>query len=528
MSILIVYITILIILTIVLLMGRDRKYEPKDSIPFLVITILFIISRIIFYKDVPEFSSLNFDSLTHNIAIKEIFINKRYSINLKEISNSFTILTYLPIFHYIFGPTILFSGLSNTGISFKMLELLFFLLSSFIVYILIRNYTNKYIALISTCFHIFLFERVTGYTSFFLLPQTLSAIYSFVLIVYILTRSKISYLLVIFNLIVTVLTHFFIGPIVSLLIIFFFVTKDISTKSAMLKNILILFALILMFVTLFYKFDFSFLYEIIFKDYEVRKPEFIILNIEQNIKIFFDLLGFFVLLIIFNLFFVLFKKSYNWFYVNFLILTIVFLVTSNFPYATKMFVILHYLLIISISLLLKDTITKKYQLIIILLFNIVAFVFILWNNLNEYKKTIHYNGTYTVITNYDLLAINYLKDKNGLIISDPLTISIIESTTKLKSNGGIFSEPESRTLIWEFFNGEIGLDEFKKSVSPRDEKLDIYLVYNSRTKKWKDLDKDYIKGYTNIIWKPYFNARDICIRDLDYNYTEKDICIKKL
>ena len=91
-------------------------------LPLLIILGAFAVSQIIFMYDLSSYTTLNTDALHHLTAMKEIFRNNNHGFLLTDINPTFTLATYLPIFHYIFGLPIAIAKLSGSIISYTVIE----------------------------------------------------------------------------------------------------------------------------------------------------------------------------------------------------------------------------------------------------------------------------------------------------------------------------------------------------------------------------------------------------------------------
>jgi hypothetical protein len=111
---------------------------------------------------------------------------------------------------------------------------------------------------------------------------------------------------------------------------------------------------------------------------------------------------------------------------------------------------------------------------------------------------------------YDIAKqINGMKgSRDILIISDPLTMHMLEPISEARSTGGLFTGVEDRVRNWYFLkevSGKTSNDEFRKQI--RDFKIemlkkntDVLYIFTPRTEEWLAKDKAFIEGYGNQIW----------------------------
>lgn len=505
-----------------------RKKAKSDWKVFYFLFLGIIVSRVIFFQDVNLLSTLSPDNIIHNVIIKEIFVNQKYSLNIVSLNPSITIQSYLPIFHLIFGPTIASGGMINSIISYSILETFFFLLSTFWIFFTIRKISrNNFVPVFASLLHMFMFERISAYTSFFLLPQTVAGVWAFIIISRVIHKKRLE-IITILNLVVCIFTHFYIGPMSSLLVVIILLLGSIKWLPALIPKFTFIF-IFLLFLTYIFEitsgFDLSFLYEYLFSDYDTRKSEFLFTNAASLMNSILLSAGAISIPILLSSLSTIFSKNKMLPTLSTILFLVICLIGFNFPYGTKLFVIYHYLLILIVAFgwkkisLSAKTFLYLATLTIILIGLSTNLVVSSW----EYKKTLFNQKQVEYVTNIETDSAKYIfsnyNDSKYIVISNPITMTVTESLTLTTSPGGIFATAESRIQIWKFLNGDISSGEFKHFILERFPSKEILVIYNPRTEQWAARDEEYIKGFSNLIWKPYYKTTKSC-ENMQFEYKE--------
>lgn len=486
---------------------KDIICNKSILLSLLYLLVLFIFSKLIFWQGIPKYTTLNTDSLTHIVAMKEIFINGKLSLNLKEISNSFTVFSYFPLFHIILGPVILSNGVLNTINIYTILEAYFSLISAIVIFFLFRK-ESVFSGLLLATLHLLMFENISAFTSMFLLPQTFVALL-FLIILKSILDDEITLDLLIFACFILFITHFFIGGVASLILFTMFILKK-SSIPKYISFLLSLFSFLFLLSTILEKLSFFIFYRELFEDFSVRSAEFVIFDNFSYLVLNFQTLGFLIVPILLIVLFrhLLWKKDIL--IVSSFLLILSGMILADFPYASKFLLLIHYLIIFILADGLKYIIqiNPKWKFFVLIILNI-ALLFTFTISTHEYKSIFLHDNMYELVNVSDYKLAEEFQDlKDSYIISDPLTMTIMEAQTNGKTLGGIYTKEEYRIQVWKFLNNVINDQELIESLNLK--RGDAYLVINSRAVDWRDKDEEFINSYTNLVWRPSQDFNFVC------------------
>lgn len=483
--------------------------KREHLVAIIVLSVGFTLSRVVFYSGMTSGSSFNMDSFGHLIAIKEIFINHNHSLFLTDLNSFFTINSYLPIFHCIFGLPLWLGGQVNFVTNYLILEMSFALFSAIWVFVAVDHYShNVFAGVVSSLFHVFCFEGISAYSSFFLLPQTLVYFLGFLAFMYVACGKVKRPWVVLASLVVLTAAHFLIGAIWSVIIIATYVVQEnLWIHINVYRAIYVLLWLVLL---VFYAANQNlvFIHKLIMSDFESRKLEFINLGFSGTLTELFRTYGFYLLFLIVAQFKIFFSKNRIHLWVMIMIFFIIGINCLSFLYATKLLGILHYLVIVLVSFVVTEFEITSQRLILSILM-VTGFCFVLIYSSSTYKDTIKYKDNIGFIMSWDYEAIKYVKNKgysqvDTIVVSDPLTMSMIEPLIQPSTTGGLFTKPEIREQIWRVLNQNSNPSEFKTFVQDKfgESKSKIVFVITPRTEEWVHLESSGIRGYLQVIWKP--------------------------
>lgn len=508
----------------------ENRSSSISLLPVLLITIAFFITQFIFRYGVDFRTTLNLDTLHHLTGMKEIFLNSQIKLFLTDINPTFTVATYLPLFHYIFGtPVYIATDLRDTLLSFNVLESLFSLFSAFCVFLGVKHITkNGVAATVGAILHLFAFESFGAFTSFFLLPQTIAAIFGFMVWSYVTGSKKVNYLLLGLASIILILSHFYIGTVAVVFLGITLLIKSYKKEMLWVLRISVFLLQGLFALSFLYSVNVSSLGDLIFSDYSSRLSELVTLDNVQILNVLFRSFGFLGLFSIVLIVFSLFSKNWKLLAASLCGTLILFLIVIDFPYSNKLLVLEHYILILilasSVSILGKKINAVSLGLVFILM---IGLVFNLSLNIRPYKDIFTQDDIVELVSENDYKVSRKLsKYPKELVVSDPMSMHVLEPIADIRTTGGIFTSSKKRIAIWKYLRGDIKKAEFIKSIG--DENLII--VYTPRTFLWLNSDQKFIDGYGDNIWHPvYNNIRGKCrieqLRIGKAKFLNEDYCI---
>jgi hypothetical protein len=502
------------------------SFKEKYSLTIITLIILTIsgIALFILNGNLSLQQSINIDTFHHLTAIKEIYFNNNLGLLLTNINETFTLATYLPFFHYIFGVPLSTGELIDTVLLYRILEIMFTLTSSLVVYHGINALTkSKPLSIFAAILHIFAFESFGAYTTHFLLPQTLTGLMSFSLIIYVLKTEKINRALLEIGLILLGLNHFFIGifAVLAVLIILFIRKFHKSVISIVSISIAVS-------ILLFIGADLLSLSVLdgvgqIFTDLAERKSELTNLGTIDILNVFFRSFGLVSIIILIQLFLSPFAKSWKYKAIGLLLIFTMAIISIEFPYGNKLLILVHYFSIIFMSIGFANiNVFYKWRSLILIAIIAVGLSFGLQANTQRFKYI--FTGEYGHIHLMDyeyLIAEDILVQKNTderiLVISDPLTMHMIEPISDVKTTGGLFSQIDKTKEVWNILNANI--EVYEKEIDKRSDSIyvselpqesdlsfidefdGVFVIITPRTLLWLNEEEEFIEGYGNQIWR---------------------------
>jgi len=490
-----------------------------------IITLAFLVAAFIHYINVPLTTTLNTDALAHITAMKEIFTNGSLSFDLRQISSSFTVISYLPIFHIIFGPLL---GVQQqlSIVLYNSLDILFVGISGLLIYLSIAPH-NRYSALLFVILHFFAFERIAAYTSLFLLPQTLCALLGIILLLNLVYKSHISMLMVILFPLLLLSVHFLIGALAAVLFYFIlFFRKEFIPH--FLPKILQIASFYFLIMVMLSGTSYLTYFKTVIPDYEARLNELVILDIFSFLATLIQMFGGLIILLPISLLMTLFSNNRIGVLLSIALSVVSITILVQVPYSGKLLLFFHYLTIFqmvwcldSLKLLAVPKFIQNVSCIML----IVSLAPILVISTNLFKNTLLQNNYSGVATREE---ITYSQEINllpkGTLFSDPLSMSIFEATTKHNSPGGVYTSVDKRILIWQSLKGTTS-KVLLPTVANR------YLVVTYRTLEWQRQQAEFVSKFANEIWEVPQNYNLVCDK---YSHLgvlvigKEDLCVFKM
>lgn len=456
---------------------------------------------------------ITWDFFHHQTLVNQIKAG-RLSFLPSQLSDTFRFNSYSPLFHLLLTwPQLIFNP--NVLPFFWWLEFLHLLTTLSAVYLLTKSLLKtETAAIIATIFSGLIFESHMIYTSLFLIPQTLTAVVFAFLIIKFLSSNpslKDSW----YSLLFLLMLHYIIGAVAVLILLLIFWA---STKGKKISNIVIFPALVLIpilaRISLPITLDFLNRGEAAAFNYSVyEKIEFF--------KIFsgYILFCFFPLGIIATL---LSKKSQ----LKILLLAtliLIVLVALPLPYVFKLYVLSHYpvSLFATLGVLLlfnrlKIKILKILTLSVLFLVLLILFV----SSTGFIKNLLKHPSSNTAVSWQEIQAAEFLKknfaDKNVLLISDPATQHILEPLSSINTQGGAYSDEETREILDQINQLKSPSQTKEKLLQIQDKvvikKPDILLfVMSGRYFRWQETTAEKKKDLSFNVWSPI----DLSLKNLE-------------
>lgn len=456
---------------------------------------------------------ITWDFFHHQALVNQIKAG-RLSFLPSQISDTFRFNGYSPLFHLLLAwPQLIFSP--NILSFLWWLEFLHLLTTLSAVYLLAKTLLKtQTAAIVATIFSGLIFESYMIYTSLFLIPQTLAAVVFAFLIIKFLS-SKTSFKESWFNFLFLLILHYIIGAVAALILLFI---SWVSTRRKKISNLLIFAILLLILaltrVSLPTTLDF------------LNRGEAGAFNysIEEKIE-FFKIFSGYILFCFFPLGIVsiLLSKKASLKILLLATLILIALVALPFPYVFKFYVLAHYPVSLFAALgflllfnRLKIKILKILTLSILFLVMLILFV----SSTGFIKNLLKHPVSNAAVSWQEVQAAEFLKkhfaDKNVLLISDPATQHILEPLSGINTQGGAYSDRETREIL-DQINQLTSPPQIKEKLLQIQDKVvikkpDILLfVMSGRYFRWQETTVEKKKDLSFNVWSPV----DLSLKDLE-------------
>lgn len=512
---------ILTIVFYVITQPKRIRVTKKELLSYLIIVGLSLVGFYIWGINSPPGSALNWDMFMHQSAVFEIQKGV-FSLDTTKIIDTFKFYSYTPLFHTL----ILSSQLFIKGL--KVLDYWWYaqyfhyLITIIASYVLAKRATNSdMVGIISATFGAFIFESLMAYTSLILIPQTVAATaLAFVLAELIHKKNMGNKLLtpkILLSLIFLFLTHFIIGTGAAAILLFsllFLYSKRESKKT--LNGLMILGAVLI--PVIYYTslgFDLSGL--------NGGEALSFSLTLRQKFDFFNEIYGYSAILFLpLGIFFAL-KEGYKYKIALMITLTLIVLgvIFGNFPYILKVYTLGRYLVHVVMAYGAAKLIIKlpsylklfSYLLLLVMLISVFSI------NTYNFKGSLFYGGEASSVKRSELMAANFLSEKNyskdskTMLLSDPTTMHIFEGLTGINTPGGAFTNKITRESLSKIFISRDSKRMKKQLFSiANNASLEpinrILFVISGRFSKWQLATEAQRLGVVWNIWQP---------SDLTYN-----------
>lgn len=462
----------------------------------------------IWHRLTPYPLQLNWDIYEHITVANEITTG-HLSFLPSQISDTFTFNGYTPLFHILLSaPKILFNS-SFFGMYYflEYWHYLFSIIGSFLL--AKRLFNNIWISTMSGALGGLIFESSIVYTSFFLIPQTLTAL----LAIFILTTTTKFSRMLLLSLLTLFLMHFVIGPLAILLIILFVFLSSRKWN----HQITILLSLLIFLICA--GLNFVGRWTITGRE----EANYFTFSVQEKSLLFFDWYSLFLpVFFIIGAFFIF--KSGTSFQRIFLSLTCLAASVSILPfsYFVKYFVIGHFFinLVIAAGIFVVISYLRNFYRIIALSYLLSLLFIIFYSNQLFYKEHLYFYGRASHISYEELVVARYLSERFGqdaLLISDPATQYILEASSGINSQGGAYTNISTRKKL-SLVNNSYSHQEITENLLKIKDQLDfeqknntrVLFIVSGRYFAWQKLpDEEKLSFYINI-WKPKsFTSQDL-------------------
>jgi hypothetical protein len=507
-----------IILLIITLTTNFRIIFIKHTDFFLIALsiILYVVQQYLFYENVPHRDILSVDALHHITGIRALFAQKTLIFDLTEVSPTFTVFSYLPIYHYVLGPLIIYNPAEYSILTYSIIERLTPLFFTLLLLFVYKNLKYKPVPiLIGIIISLFLFERVSAYTSVLLLPQNIVAFGTYLLLLsYEVYYPKTPLSSSIANWILFLWCHFYVG-LMGIIITFFKMVSNKLLKSTLLTDLILLLGILILVLSLTNNLNFYNWLDFFFKDLDLRTSEFATYTPTNILNILFRMLGWNVVILSLIFFGSLLTNDNRLIQNSLITILIISLIASNLPYAAKLLSILHFVIVDTFVYISHQNKQNNWVLNTSILTVLIAGIIPFYNlTTTEYKSTISNLRTNSYLAGeqeYTLIQELNKHPHESILLSDPLTMSTLEPISQLDTPGGIFTSEEVRLMTWQFFQDTIPLKDLRYELEHINSNYkNILILETARTQLWIEQPRDFIQSY-NTIWKMPNKPVDKCI-----------------
>lgn len=499
------------------------REKPKISFENIQIaTILTIFTAFVYFfiwkRNTPYPLQLNWDIYEHITLANSISLGN-ISFLTSKISDTFTFASYSPLFGILLSiPKIVF-GKSLLGI-YWWLEYWHFLITAFALFLISRKiFINKTISVLSSIVSSLTFESVVIYSTLFLIPQTLVAVLTILIIAEIKEYKKIMLLIAALTLF---LMHFVVGALSLFILLVFYLANRFRISQKILNISIVLSTFV---SAILIGLNFVGNWQILGREEAVHFS----FNIVEKLGFLLDWYG-----IIFFVFaaigYVKILKNGNYALKIILILALLLFGISfaPFSYFLKFYVLGHYFVNLVIVAGIAVLIANLPAILKYLGILWIAFVLLItfYRNQLVYKDSLHFQNNETQVSFGEIEAGEFLAsyNKNGkmFLISDPSLQYIFEATSGINTQGGAYMDTQTRRdliAINGSYDGQFiknKLLEVKDLVSSTDGKR-LFAV-GGRYFAWQNFSNEQKQSTFYNIW----TSRQMSNSDLNYvNFLKK-------
>lgn len=467
------------------------KKKPKVNLKdFGLASFLMLFATFIYFlvwkRDTPYPLQLNWDMYEHITLANNIYAGK-VSFLTSQISDTFTFNSYSPIFGVLLSiPKILFQK-SLIGI-YWWLEYWHYLLTALATFLLAKKVFKNYLMSgMAVIISLLTFESLMAYTTLFLIPQTLVALLT-VLVLIKIEEYKLKWLILI---VLTIfLMHYIVGVISALILIGVYLSKRLNLSIKVLNigiisSILVILASICM--------NYVGRWEILARE-EAKYFNFSFIEKAGFLLDWYGLISFSLILL--GCLKIVKSGTSDQKIILATAIFILAIILAPFSYFLKFYVIGHYLLniviVAGIGVFLLNL--PRFLKVIGVLFITSVFTIIFYTNQLAFKKPLFFGNFNTNISPNEVETGKWLSSydnkANAFLISDPTLQYILEAASGVNSAGGAYMSLENRRLLSD-------LGSLNQSSLIRDNLLKI----KDRLRDNKDREVLFVVGGRYFSWQ---------------------------
>lgn len=494
-----------------------NRFHQKQLGTLADLFFLLILSGAIFFliwkNATPYPLNVNWDIYEH-ITVANKISESSVSFLPSKISDTFTFDGYSTFFHSLIAlPKLLFNR-DLLG-SYWWLEYWFYFFSTTAGYLFVHKITkSRMLAISAGILGSLVFESSIVFSNLFLLPQTLVAILTIFLLIEVINLDikkhkpqLINLILIALTCITILLTHFVIGAF-GIFIILLYVLLSMINK---IKNLN--YALIFSFLVLIIAGLANLSPGIVLTSRE--EAAHFILDYKQLSSLFLSWFGL-ISLILFTLgsIYILLTKDKEKKIV--LIMALIGLSISIAPisYFLKFFVVDRYFIIIILTIsigLLIHNLNRVIQLVMLSII-FLAYFGTFYLNQFQYKQPLYYDSFQSQISFGEIEAAEWIKRNYGadtIIVSDPATQYIAEAISGINSQGGAYSNENTRRALINLYENKNTEEAVKQLTTiqdnlknERNNQKRILFILSGRYFDWQRMSNEEKLSVFYNVWQP--------------------------
>lgn len=502
---------------------KDLKVISLKRIAPAVLTALFLSLAVVYLwrRDNPFPQLLNWDIFEHQTLVNYIKRGQLHFIS-SRISDTFQFDGYSTLFHALLSIPQITLGVEPFAFwwSVEYFHLFLTILASFL---LAKTVTRSNLAgLLTAIISAFVFESYVIYSSLFLIPQTLAAVLSVFMLIYVLEHfkdKKYPWIPLAIIAVTIFLSHYIIGLATILtLSALIFLYQSLLMEKRLVWGLSFIILPLTVFALLTALSGFLHLDQLnsgeaaLFTYTLTKKAEFA--------QVFYGYALYILLPVGALLSLHLKEKAVR----ILLLLTAVILavVLAGIPYSLKFYVLGRYLTHLFMGLGLWMVIkSMSFRLMKVLSTSFIAVIFmaVFILNLAYWKNPLRYQGHATNLESMEIAAGRFLQEKfeadNTFLISDPSTQYVLEATSDINTQGGAYMNLDSRKILVEALEHPYG-DQFAQKLTQIKDTVNVtspntyLLALSGRFFEWQEAKEEDKLSLGFNVWKPY----DLALNDL--------------
>ncbi len=513
--------------------GKNKTIEKYLEINYVAIFIVVVLAVAV-YKvwriDAPAFSSLNWDLYHHQLLVNQI-LHGKFSVLTTQLSDTFQFGGYTTMFHSLMAVS---QSMFNVNILeyWFYIEFFYFLFTLFVAYSVAQIlFKNKLVSVLAVILCALSFESNSAYTSFFLIPQNITATLVALFVARTIKRFEngldgLDNTSVIFIIFAT-LMHLIIGPTgltFMLFVIMWVALKNVFKQKAfdeesprldwILSGVAVL--LLVIFPVVVNTMDLSYLNR--------GEAQYFNFSFNEKMEYFQIFLGYLPLVLLpLGLIGLLTEKNTKNKMIFVMIIGMLTVIVSPIPYSLKFISYSRYFIYptmaFGIWFLIKELLNGIENkivrvglsgIVVVLLLVSMGGIFVA--NAAMYKQVPTYKNLATHVTQNEIYASNFIKERynsaSALLVADPATMHIVETLSGLNSPGGAYTDQNTRKVISDVFFSRDSetlskeLFQIKDGLNPSDYDKIVFVI-SGRFTKWQLGSTEEKNGIFWNVWTPY-------------------------